>query len=208
MMDAGVSGGAGPLRLGVLVSGDGTSLQGLIDRIADGRLPDCRIVVVVSSKSDAGGVRRARSAGIPVEIVRVRDYGDVNAFSAAVAAALDRHSVELGVQAGWLCYWRLPERWLGRVINLHPALLPEFGGKGMYGRHVHAAVLAAGRRTSGATVHVVDNEYDHGPIVAQRTCDVRSDDTPDTLAARVQALERELLPEAIELMRLRLRGRR
>ncbi len=208
MMDAGVSGESGPLRLGVLVSGEGTSLQGLIDRIADGRLRDCRIVVVISSRSEAGGARRAQAAGIPVEIVRVRDYDDVAAFSAAVVAALERHAVELGVQAGWLCYWRLPERWLGRVINLHPALLPEFGGKGMYGRHVHAAVLAAGRRTSGATVHIVDNEYDHGPTVVQRTCEVRNDDTPDTLAVRVQALERELLPEAIQLMRARVRGER
>jgi phosphoribosylglycinamide formyltransferase-1 len=193
------------VRLGVLVSGEGTSLQNLIDRIADGRLKGVRIAVVVSSRSAAGAVDRARRAGLPVEVVRVKDWPDVERFSDAVVAALERHGVELGVQAGWLCYWRLPPRWLGRVINIHPALLPDFGGRGYYGRRVHEAVLAAGRTVSGATVHWVDNEYDHGEIIARRTCPVRPGDTPRSLAERVQAIERELLPEAIARAAARLR---
>ncbi len=195
-----------PLRLGVLISGEGTSLQNLIDRIADGRMRNTTIAVVISSRSNAGGIARTAKAGIPVEVIRVKDHADTTAFSGAVVAALERHHADLAVQAGWLCYWQLPERWLGRAINVHPALLTEFGGKGMYGRHVHEAVLAARKQTSGATVHFVDNQYDHGRIILQQCCDVRPDDTPDTLAARVQAIERELLPRAIEIVRANLRN--
>jgi len=194
-----------PLRLGVLISGEGTSLQNLIDRIADGRLRDTKIAVVISSRPTAGGIARAVKAGIPVEVIRVKDHPDIDAFSRNIVETLERHSVDLAVQAGWLCFWRLTEHWLNRTINVHPALLPEFGGKGMYGHHVHEAVLAAGKRSSGATVHYVDNEYDHGKIIVQKECVVRPDDTPDTLAARVQAIERELLPQAIEIVRANLK---
>ncbi len=180
-----------------MVSGAGTSLQNLVDRIADGRLAGVEIAVVVSSRSTVGGVERARGAGLPVEIVRVRDHPEVADFSERVASVLDAYDVDLAVQAGWLCYWRLPDRWLGRVLNVHPALLPKYGGRGFFGRHVHEAVLAAGEHESGATVHWVDNAYDHGAIVAQQRCVVETGDTPETLAERVQALERELLPAAI-----------
>lgn len=189
------------LRLGVLVSGHGSSLQNLIDRIADGRLAGCEIAVVISSRSDIMANDRAERAGIPLEIIKVKDAPDIAAFSTRVAAALDRHCVALAVQAGWLCYWRLPERWLGRVINVHPALLPDFGGKGCFGKQVHAMVLAAKRRESGATVHWVDNEYDHGPILMQSSCIVEKNDTPESLAARVQGVERDLLPAAIAAIR-------
>jgi phosphoribosylglycinamide formyltransferase-1 len=101
------------------------------------------------------------------------------------------------VQAGWLCYWRLPVHWMGKVINIHPALLPKYGGRGFHGHHVHEAVLAAREAQSGATVHWVDNEYDHGEIIAQSICAVEPTDTADTLSARVQAGERELLPAVI-----------
>ncbi|MBN2562374.1 MAG: phosphoribosylglycinamide formyltransferase [Phycisphaerae bacterium] len=188
-------------RIAVLISGSGTTLQNLVDRIADGRLPDVEIAVVISSRSTVVGVERARDAGLPLEIVRVKDHADVNAFSTAVAEALDRHEVDLAVQAGWLCYWRLPARWLGKVINIHPALLPKYGGRGFYGKHVHEAVLAAGDTQSGATVHWVDNEYDHGDIVVQQACPVEPDDTPESLAARVQTVERELLPTVISQLR-------
>ena len=190
-----------PFRVAVLISGGGTSLQNLIDRIADGRLPGVEIAVVISSRGAVAGVERARSAGLPLEIIRVKDHAGVEAFSRAVAEALDRHRADVAVQAGWLCYWRLPDRWLGRVVNLHPALLPKFGGQGFYGHHVHEAVLAAGERVSGATVHWVDNEYDHGAIIAQRSCPVQPGDTAGSLAARVQRLERELLPEVIGRLR-------
>lgn len=195
------------LRLGVLVSGEGTTLQALIDRIADGRLRDAEIAVVISSRGEAGAIARAEREKIPVVVTRVRDYPNTAAFSAAVAAGLEQHRVDLAVQAGWLCYWRLPSRWLGRVINTHPALLPEFGGKGMYGRHVHAAVIAAGRRESGATVHWVDNEYDHGEIIVQERCAVMPGDTAATLAERVQGVERELLVRGIEAARETLSSR-
>jgi formyltetrahydrofolate-dependent phosphoribosylglycinamide formyltransferase len=189
--------GEPPLRIAVLISGGGTTLQNLIDRIADGRLPGVAIVTVISSRSTVAGVERARRAALPLEIIRVKDHPDVDEFSGAVVQVLDRHNVHLTVQAGWLCYWKLPERWLGKVINIHPALLPEYGGKGFYGRRVHEAVLAAGEKRTGATVHWVDNEYDHGGIIVQQTCPVSPDDTPESLAARVQAVERELLPAAI-----------
>jgi formyltetrahydrofolate-dependent phosphoribosylglycinamide formyltransferase len=173
----------------------------LIDRIADGRLGNVEISVVISSRSNVAGVERAQAADLPLEVIRVKDFPDVKQFSEQVALTLDVYDVDLVVQAGWLCYWRLPNRWLGRVINIHPALLPKFGGKGFHGLHVHQAVLAAGKSESGATVHWVDNEYDHGQIIAQRRCPVLPGDTPESLAARVQELERELLPDTISQLR-------
>lgn len=191
-----------PLRIAVLISGSGTSLQNLVDRIANGRLPNVHIAAVISSRSTVAGVERARRDGLPVEIIRVKDYADVEAFSEAIVSELEHHRVDLVVQAGWLCLWHLPTRWLGRAINLHPALLPKFGGKGYFGHHVHEAVLAAGEQFSGATIHWVDNEYDHGDIVAQSICAVLPDDTISTLAERVQACERELLPTVIQGIQL------
>jgi phosphoribosylglycinamide formyltransferase 1 len=195
-----------PFRIAVLISGEGTSLQNLIDRIADGRLPGVEIAVVISSRSTVGGVERAKRAGLPVDVIRVKDAPDVDKFSDQITLTLDVYAVNLVVQAGWLCYWRPSKRWLNKVINIHPALLPKYGGKGFYGRHVHEAVLAASEKTSGATVHWVDNEYDHGKIILQKECPVEPGDTPDSLAERVQALERELLPAAILQIRNAKRG--
>jgi formyltetrahydrofolate-dependent phosphoribosylglycinamide formyltransferase len=198
-------------RLGVMLSGSGTTLQNLIDRIADGRLTGWRIVLVIGSLSKAYGLVRARQAGIPTCVIRKKDFADVDAFSEAIVEQLDAAKVDLVAEAGWMCLWRMPERYIGRVMNVHPALLPAFGGKGCYGHHVHEAVLARGCKVSGATVHFVDNEYDSGPIILQRAVEVREDDTPDTLADRVQAAEREIYPEAISLFgqgRLRIEGRR
>ncbi len=186
------------LRLGVLVSGAGATLENLVQRIRDGRLRNAEIALVISSRSAVRGVEIAQAAGLPLEIVRKRDHPDEAAFSAAIARMLDRATVDLAVLAGFLCFWRLPPRYDGRVLNIHPALLPRFGGKGMYGRHVHAAVHAAGVTESGCTVHLVDNEYDHGPIVAQARVPVQSADTPETLAQRVMAAERELYPRVIQ----------
>ncbi|MEE8169459.1 MAG: phosphoribosylglycinamide formyltransferase [Phycisphaerae bacterium] len=188
-------------QLGVLISGTGTTLQNLIDRIADGRLGGVAIAIVISSRGDVEGVARAHGAGLPVEIVSPREFSSPAAFSARLVEVLEAHRVALAVQAGWMCYWRLPDRWLGRVLNVHPSLLPDFGGKGYYGRRVHEVVLLAGRSESGATVHIVDNQYDHGPVVLQRRCAVLPDDTVDSLARRVAAIERELLPAAIEQAR-------
>jgi phosphoribosylglycinamide formyltransferase-1 len=186
-----------PLRVGVLVSGEGTNLQNLIDRIADGRLPGVCLAVVIASRSRIGGVDRAKAAGLPLDVIRVKDHAGVEEFSEHLAVTLDDYAVDLAVQAGWLCYWRPPRRWAGRVINLHPALLPKFGGKGFYGQRVHEAVLAAGEAESGATVHWVDEEYDHGEHIAQRRCKVIPGEGAATLARRVREIEFELLPEVI-----------
>ncbi len=184
-------------RIAVLISGGGTTLANLIERIADGRLPNVAIAGVVSSRPDVRGVEIARAARLPVEIVRRRDFPTDAAFSDALAAIVDRFNVDLVVLGGFLCLWLLPPRYEGRVINIHPALLPKYGGKGYFGHRVHEAVLAAGERESGCTVHVATNEYDRGPILAQTRVPVLPGDTPDTLAERVMAAERELYPAVI-----------
>jgi formyltetrahydrofolate-dependent phosphoribosylglycinamide formyltransferase len=188
----------GPLRLGVLISGGGSTLENLIQRIADRRLRGVEIRLVISSRSTVRGVEIARAAGLPLEIIRRKDHPDDEAFSDALTAALDRGGVDLVLLAGFLCFWRVPRHYAGRVLNIHPALLPRFGGKGFYGRNVHEAVLAAGQTQSGCTVHLVDNQYDHGPIVAQARVAVHAGDTPDTLAQRVGVAERELYPQVIQ----------
>lgn len=186
------------LRLGVLISGGGSTLANLIERCADGRLRRVEIGLVVSSRATVRGVEIARKAGLPLEIIRKRDFPDLSEFSRALVAALDAARVDLVVMAGFLCLWRLPARYEGRVLNIHPALLPDFGGRGMWGHHVHRAVLDAGATESGCTVHLADNEYDHGPIIAQERVPVLPDDTPDSLAARVGVAERELYPNVIQ----------
>ncbi|MBI4581132.1 MAG: phosphoribosylglycinamide formyltransferase [Planctomycetes bacterium] len=193
-----------------MISGGGRSLQNLIDLIAAGKL-NARIAVVISSLSKVQGVERARAAGLPVEIVRRKDHADVASFSQAIVDVLERYGVQLAVQAGWTCLWQLPERWYGRVMNIHPALLPKYGGKGCFGHHVHEAVLAAGDAESGCTVHFANNEYDAGPIILQRRVSVLPGDTPDALAARVFEQECIAYPEAIRLFaegRLRIEGNR
>ena len=198
------------IRLAVLLSGNGTTLQNLIDRIADRRLA-ARIVQVVSSHPDAGGIDRAIRAGLPVEVVARKSFPDLAGYSKRVFDLCRASQAELVCLAGFLQLLEIPPDYAGRVLNIHPALLPAFGGEGMYGRHVHEAVLAHGVKVSGCTVHFVDQVYDHGPIVLQKTVEVRDDDTPETLAARVFVAECEAYPEAIRLFaegRLRLDGRR
>lgn len=187
-----------PLRLAVLISGSGTTLENLIQRIDDGRLRGVQIGVVISSRGAVRGVEIARSARLPTEIVRRKDHADEQAFSDALTSALDRAAVDLVVLAGFLCHWRLPPKYEGRTLNIHPALLPRFGGRGFYGRRVHEAVLAAGETVSGCTVHLVDQLYDHGPIVAQAEVPVCPDDTPESLAERVAQAEREIYPQVIQ----------
>ncbi|HVK18855.1 MAG TPA: phosphoribosylglycinamide formyltransferase [Fimbriiglobus sp.] len=193
-------------RLAVLVSAGGTTLQNLIDRVADGRFR-AEITAVVSSNPDAYGNERARRAGITVTVVPRRTPD----FSAAVFDALRAADPDLVVLAGWLHLLAIPRDFRHRVLNIHPSLLPAFGGKGMYGHHVHEAVLAYGAKVSGCTVHFADETYDTGPIVVQRVVPVLDDDTPDTLAERVFAAECEAYPEAIRLMAAgnwRIDGRR
>ena len=169
-----------PIRLAVLISGGGTTLQNFIDRIADGRL-EARIVQVVSSKASAYGVERARAAGLPVAMIERKHFDSVEAFSSAIFKRCRASDAQLVCLAGFLQLLKIPPDFAGRVLNIHPALLPAFGGKGMYGHHVHEAVLKAGVAESGCTVHLVDDEYDHGEIVVQKRVPVMAGDTPESL---------------------------
>ena len=182
--------------IAVLVSGGGTTLQNLIDRIATGRLP-VRIVQVISSRADAFGVERARRAGLPVEIISRKPFPTLESFSERTFDVCRRAGAKLIALGGYLQLLKIPADYKLKVLNIHPALLPSFAGKGMYGHHVHEAVLEYGAKVSGCTVHFVDDQYDHGPIVAQRTVEVQDDDTSEALAARVFAEECELYPAVI-----------
>ena len=198
------------VRLAVLLSGGGTTLQNLIDRIADGSL-SAEIAVVIASRADAGGIERARGHGIPAIVVARADYPDVNRFNDAVHAALDAYALDLIVLGGFLSPFQLRGRYSGRVMNVHPALIPAFSGKGFYGMKVHRAVVESGVKITGCTVHFADDEYDHGPIILQKAVEVKDDDTAESVAARVHEAENTLYPEAIRLFaaeRLVVHGRR
>ncbi len=184
------------VRLAVLLSGGGRTLQNLIDRIAEGSLA-ARIEVVISSDPAASGLDRARKAGLPAVAVDRKSHRDAGSFSRAVTEALGRHAFDLVLLAGFVHLYLFPEGWQGRVLNIHPALLPEFGGKGFYGRRVHEAVLRSGAKESGCTVHFADHRYDRGPIILQRKVPVLPNDTPEALAERVFREECVAYPEAI-----------
>lgn len=188
-----------PVRLGVLLSGSGRTLQNLIDRIQDRSLP-ARISVVVSSHPGVKGLDRARAVNLPAATVDFHKFASDKAFSAAVTAELEKYPVDLIIMAGFIRRYLFPSKFEGRVLNIHPALLPEFGGKGMYGHRVHEAVLKSGARESGCTVHLADLNYDTGPIVLQKRVPVLPGDTPDALAERVFQAECEAYPEAIRRM--------
>jgi formyltetrahydrofolate-dependent phosphoribosylglycinamide formyltransferase len=158
----------------------------------------------VASNSTALGLQRARDAGIDAHIVRRRDFETNDAFSEAITGVLDKYEIDLVLGAGFTQLYKFPPRFEGRMLNVHPALLPGYGGQGMYGHHVHEAVIAAGEAESGCTVHLTTHEYDKGPIVVQKRVPVLPDDTPDTLAARVFEAECEAYPEAIRIMAKRL----
>ena len=201
---------ASPIQLTVLLSGSGTTLQNLIDEIAAGRL-NATIPLVIASRPGLVGSDRAAKAGIANVVVNRKDFPDVAAFSREVFRHVDAARADLVCLAGWLCLLDLPERYAQRAMNIHPALLPSFGGKGMYGAKVHEAVIHHGCKVSGCTVHFLDNAYDTGPIILQRTCAVLDDDTPASLAHRVFEEEKLAYPEAIRLFqerRLRVDGRR
>jgi formyltetrahydrofolate-dependent phosphoribosylglycinamide formyltransferase len=187
-----------PIRLGVLISGGGTTLINILEYIKQGRL-NAEVALVISSLSTVAGVERANNAGLDVKIVRKKDHPDIDEFSKRIEDELAAANVDLVVQGGWLCLWKIPDRYENRVMNIHPALLPSFGGQGMWGHHVHEAVLKAGCKVSGCTVHFCTNEYDKGPIIVQRACQVKDDDTPETLAARVFEQECIAYPQAIRL---------
>ncbi len=187
-----------PLKLGVLLSGGGRTLENLVSEIKSGRL-NAEIKVVISSDPGAYGLERARNHGVPAHAVRLEDHPGARAFSDAITEILVRAGAELVILAGFLKLYLIPEIFEGRVMNIHPALIPKHCGKGYYGHHVHEAVLAAGDAESGCTVHFCDNKYDHGPVIVQRRIPVLENDTPDSLADRVFEEECKAYPEAIRM---------
>lgn len=198
------------LRIVFLLSGRGSTLDNLLVAIRDKDIP-VEIVKVISSLKTAGGLEIASREGIPSAVVRVKDHPDVAAFSEAVTREIDSAQPDYIVFGGYMCRYLFPERYCNRIINVHPALLPSFGGKGMYGQNVHASVLEHGVKVTGCTVHFVDENYDTGPIIAQKAVKVRESDDTHSLALRVQVAERKLLPRVIRLLaqgRITVAGRK
>lgn len=192
-----MSSGEGPVRVAVLVSGSGTNLQALLDTLKSSMV--ARVVRVISNRADAGALDRARRANVATTVLR--NPADANELLAAL------HGAQLVVLAGYLKLvpTAVVAHFRGRMINVHPALLPDFGGPGMYGHRVHAAVLASGAKVSGATVHFVDEQFDRGEIIAQERVRVEPGDTPDSLAARVLEAEHRLLPKVVLELAERIR---
>jgi phosphoribosylglycinamide formyltransferase 1 len=199
-----------PLKLAVLISGGGTTLRNLLAKIAAGEL-DARVELVISSNPKARGIGYAREAGIETAVLEQKDFASLGAYSQAAFDACRASNCDLVVMAGFLKFVTIPADFEWRVVNIHPGLIPAFCGLGFYGHHVHQAVLDYGAKLSGCTVHFVDNQYDHGPILLQRAVPVHDDDTADTLAARVFEAECEAFPEALRLIgagRIAVAGRK
>ena len=191
------------MTIAVFVSGGGTNLQAIIDAIQKETITDTTIGVVISSREDAYALERAKGAGIPTEVISPKAYPDEEAFAKALLTALDKYDVQFIVLAGYMI--KIPAGLIAaypdRIINVHPALIPSFSGKGMYGLHVHEAALARGVKVTGATVHFVSEGLDEGPIIAQKAVPVEEGDTPEVLQRRVmEQAEHILLPAAIQML--------
>jgi len=186
------------MNIAVLASHQGTTLQAVLDACAAGAI-DARVALIISNNAGSGALARARTAGVPALHLSGSTHADPAALDAAIASALEQHAVDLVLLAGYMKRLgpRTLARYAGRILNTHPALLPRHGGPGMYGMHVHRAVLAAGEPESGATVHVVEADYDSGPVIAQVRVPVEAGDTPETLAERVQQAERAQLTQVL-----------
>jgi phosphoribosylglycinamide formyltransferase 1 len=187
-----------PIKLALLLSGGGRSLQNLAEKVDAGDL-QASIELVISNRADCFGLQRARDLGLAPLVVDGDRRLSPEEFSEEVFARIEQARCDLVVLAGFLRFLPIPDQWLGRVINIHPSLLPAFGGKGYYGDRVHAAVLKRGVKFTGCTVHYVDNVYDNGPILLQRCVEVSPEDDVSSLAARVFEEEKLALPEAIAL---------
>jgi formyltetrahydrofolate-dependent phosphoribosylglycinamide formyltransferase len=203
-----------PFRIAVLISGGGTTLRNLIEKIAAGQLP-VEIALVLSSNPTARGLQFAAEAKIPAAVIERKTFAPgpagQDAFSRAVFDHCRSANADLVVLGGFLKRLAIPEDFAGRVVNIHPALMPAFCGEGFYGHRVHEAVLKYGAKLSGCTVHFADNQYDHGPVILQRAVPVLDDDTPERLAARVFAAECAAYPDALQLIadgRVTVVGRR
>jgi phosphoribosylglycinamide formyltransferase-1 len=202
--------GSNPLNIAVLISGGGTTLKNLLERISAGRLR-VSISLVISSSPKAGGLKFAQEADIPLLIVEQKNFPDQDAMSREIFGRCRAAGVNLVVMGGFLKRLTIPPDFANRVINIHPALIPAFCGTGLYGHRVHEAVLEYGVKLSGCTVHFADNQYDHGPVILQKAVPVMDDDTPDELAARVFQAECDAYPEALQLIadgRVQIKGRR
>ena len=186
------------LNLAILISGSGTTLQNLIDKI-NAKTLNANIQIVISSAPDTYGVKRAEQNNIPVTIVQRKGFNNSEIFSNTIINEIEKYSVDLIILAGFLHLFKIPDKYTGKAMNIHPGLIPSFCGKGYYGHHVHEAVIESGVKVSGCTVHFVDNEYDCGPIIIQRVVQVHEDDSPETLAQRVFKEECIAYPEAINL---------
>jgi len=191
------------MKIAVLVSGGGTNLQAIIDKIASGEIQNTEIAVVLSNNKKAYALERAKTAGIPAVGLSAKQYPDREAFHDAVIDTIDSYQVDLIVLAGCLMYIppKLIQKYQNRIINIHPSLIPSFCGKGYYGLAVHEKVLERGVKVTGATVHFVDEVLDNGPILLQKPVMIEADDTPETLQLRVmQQAEWIILPQAINLI--------
>lgn len=199
-----------PLKTAVLISGGGTTLCNLLEQIDAKKLP-IEVVRVISSNRKAKGIQYAEERNIPCQIITVQDHPEVADFSEAIFHACREAGAELVVMGGFLKQIAVPGDFQGRVMNIHPSLIPAFCGAGYYGLHVHRAVLEHGAKISGCTVHFVDDHYDHGPIIAQRAIEVEPDDTPESLAQRIFTAECQIYPEMVTAYaegRIRVDGRR
>ena len=187
-----------PIRLAVLISGGGTTLINLAEKIHDKSL-NAQIPLVIASRAECGGIARAATWNLPCEVIQRKSFGSIAEFSDAIFTRCREHAIDLVICGGFLALLKLPSDFQGRIMNIHPSLIPAFCGQGFHGTRVHQAVLDRGAKVSGCTVHFVDDEYDHGPIIVQRTVPVLDDDSADTLAARVFEEECKALPEAIRM---------
>ncbi|MFO0942775.1 MAG: phosphoribosylglycinamide formyltransferase [Pirellulales bacterium] len=196
--------------IAVLISGGGTTLKNLLAWHSRGELP-VRFVTVISSNAKAKGIQSAADARIDTAVIRRKSFSAPEEHSQAVFDHCRSRGAQLVVMGGYLEHVLIPVDFENRVVNIHPSLIPAFCGKGFYGSHVHEAVLEFGAKLSGCTVHFVDNQFDHGPIIAQRSCPVLDRDSPATLASRVFELECQLLPECVRdyaLGKITIDGRR
>jgi len=201
-----------PIRLAVFASGRGSNLESIINHINTGQL-DAKVAVVISNNSKSGALEMARHNNIPAHHISGIHFENEEVFINHVLQVLEKYDSQLVVLAGYMkkVPVRIIQSFKHRILNIHPALLPCFGGKGLYGKYVHDAVLEYGCKVSGATVHIVDEEYDTGPPVYQQCVPVRNDDTPETLAARILKVEHEIYPKAIQLFaenRVTVQGRK
>jgi len=196
------------IRTAILVSGGGSNLESILQSVRAGKLPRVEVVLVLSSRPDAYAITRAKNHGVPATVVNPRAFSSDALFQEAVLSALRQSRVELVCLAGYLRKIgpSIISRFRGRILNIHPGLLPKYGGAGMYGHHVHAAVLAAGEKETGCSVHVVDEEFDHGPVLAEKRVPILPGDTAERLAERVLEQEHRLYPEVLHQFTLAYKG--